>query len=110
MILPAASRAHIPLAKLADYALSPSNTKGKHKARVFRSALGLAEDDAEWLQARIAAAVLETEAVEREPSEHGSRYVVDFDLSTDVGSATVRTTWIVRSDEAFPRLTSCYVL
>ena len=110
MTLPNAHRAHIPLAKLADYSLSPSNPKGKHKARVFRSALGLVEADAEWLRAQVAAAVLETEAVEREPSGYGSRYVVDFDLSTDVGSAAVRTTWIVRDGEAFPRLTSCYVL
>ena len=108
--LPNAASAHIPFAKLADYALSPTNEKGQHKARVFRSALGLDQTDAEWLRQRIAAAVLEAEARKQPPSGYGDRYVVDFGLTTDVGTAGVRTTWIVRNGEAFPRLTSCYVL
>ena len=77
---------------------------------MFRSALGLREEDAEWLRGQILKAVLGAEAVESTPSEYGARYVVDFGLTTDVGTATVRTSWIVRTDETFPRLTSCYIL
>lgn len=109
MTLPNAESAHIPLAKLEDYALSPTSFRGRHKARVFRAALGLDQSDAERLREQIAAAILEAEATKGTPTEHGDRYVVDFGLTTDVGTATVRTTWIVRNGESFPRLTSCYI-
>ena len=39
---------------------------------------------------------------------NGDRAVVD--LAKLTGEATVRSSWIVRSGEDFPRLTSCYVL
>jgi hypothetical protein len=40
----------------------------------------------------------------------GSRYTLDFQLSGPKGSALVRSAWIVRTGEDFPRFTSCYVL
>ncbi len=35
---------------------------------------------------------------------------MDFDMENEDKTATVRTSWIIRIDEDFPRLTSCYVL
>ena len=40
----------------------------------------------------------------------GVRYVIDFPMMRVGRRATVRSAWIVRTGEAFPRLTSCYVL
>jgi hypothetical protein len=37
-------------------------------------------------------------------------YVLDFPISRPVRQAMVRSGWIVRKGEDFPRLTSCYVL
>jgi hypothetical protein len=48
-----AERAFVPIEKLAGYALNPSHPTGKHKARVFKSALGLTEDDAPLLQKKL---------------------------------------------------------
>lgn len=76
---------------------------------MFRAALGLTAADADWLRDQILAAVFEADAEETEPSAHGRRYVVHFPLMTDVGTAVVRTTWIVRNGEEIPRLTSCYI-
>ena len=42
--------------------------------------------------------------------EFGQRYTIDFTLSTQTGAATIRSGWIVRSIEDFPRLTTCFVL
>ena len=109
MTLPNADSAHVPLEKLAGYCLSPESRKGKHKARVFRSALGLTSADAEWLRDEILAAVLAADAVDKGATEWGRRYTVEFAVVTEAGSATVRTAWILRSDETFPRLTSCYI-
>jgi hypothetical protein len=41
---------------------------------------------------------------------HGQRYVIDFDFVRQERTIRVRSTWIVRSGENLPRLTSCYVL
>lgn len=40
----------------------------------------------------------------------GQRYELDVEVTTEAGTATVRSGWIVRTDEAFPRLVTPYVL
>ncbi len=50
MKLPNRDRAVVDLAKLRDYCLSEVHPRGKHKARVFRVALGLTTQDAEELR------------------------------------------------------------
>ena len=50
MKLPNAERASIAIEKLRDYCLNADHPRGKHKARVFLSALGLTSEHAEWLQ------------------------------------------------------------
>jgi len=47
-LLPNGDRAIVDIAKLTDYCLNPQHEDGKHKARVFASALGLGREDAEW--------------------------------------------------------------
>jgi hypothetical protein len=88
--------------------LGPS--QGKHKAQVFSAALGLGADDAEELREMLLSAARSEEAVTGEEDEYGKRYVPDFEMRTAVGTATVRSRWIVRHGEDFPRLTSCYVV
>jgi len=96
--------------KLRGYCLSPEHPRGKHKARVFASALGLtAEDSEELRRALLSAAILE-ETVPAEEDEYGQRYMLDFEMGTETGSKTVLSGWIVRSGEDFPRFTSCWVL
>ena len=109
MTLPNARQAHIPLEKLAGYSLDATHPTGKHKARVFASALGLGVDDADWLRDRILEAILNAEATRGDETPFGRRFSVDFPLRTEAGAAAVRTAWIVRSDETFPRLTSCFI-
>ncbi len=53
MKLPNAHRAVVDIFKLRDYCLNRRHEDGKHKARVFASALGLNETDAEWLRDRL---------------------------------------------------------
>jgi hypothetical protein len=55
--LPRAEHALVDLGKLRDYCLSPIHPRGRHKARVFRAALGLNPSDAAWLRTAILAAV-----------------------------------------------------
>jgi hypothetical protein len=45
-----------------------------------------------------------------EADEFGERYVLDFFVRHAEREARVRSAWIIRKGENFPRLTSCYVL
>jgi hypothetical protein len=108
--LPGADRAVIDLAKLADYALSPNHAEGKHKARVFAAALGLERAHAKWLRERLLEAARTCDCSPTRTTRFGQRYTVDFSLSHTGRSAQIRSCWIVRSGEDFPRLTTCYVV
>jgi hypothetical protein len=110
MKLPHAEVAVINLIKLRDYSLNPNHPRGKHKARLFAAILGLTEQDAELLKSYILQAIQQTSAVPGDIDEYGQRYRVDFVLTHHQNTATVRTTWIVRPEETFPRLVSCYIV
>ncbi len=110
MKLPNPEHAFVDIHKLSDYCLSMDHPYGRHKARVFASALGLEAEDAESLQEALLDAAMVGEVELGEQDEYGQRYVLDFEMIGPEGQATVRSSWIVRSDEDFPRLTSCYVL
>jgi hypothetical protein len=108
--LPNSENAVVEVRKLRDYCLSPEHPRGRHKARVFASALGLTVEDSDELRRALLSAAVLGEAVPAEEDEYGQRYMLDFQMSTGIGSATVRSGWIVRSGEDFPRFTSCWVL
>ncbi len=82
---------------------------GKHKARVFVSAFGIRQTDAEWLRKVLLLAAREEEASIVGENRFGTLYVMDVIVKTSFGSAVVRSGWIVQFSEGFPRLTTCYV-
>ena len=110
MHIPNAEQAVVDIRKLREYCLSMTHPRGKHKALVFLTTLGLSADDADELRAILLAIVQTHETVMAEADEYGCRYVIDFALTRQSRTATIRSCWIVRRDENFPRLTSCYVL
>jgi hypothetical protein len=109
MKLPNGHRAIVDITKLRDYCLNTNHEEGKHKARVFASALGVRAADAEWLREQLLKAAAREEASATSRTPFGSLYMLDFDLKTEAGSAAVRSGWIIRHHEDFPRLTTCYV-
>jgi len=110
MKLPNADHAVVDIAKLRDYCLSADHPRGRHKARVFAAALGLTAGDSATLQDALAQAAQKEEAVVTDQDQYGQRYVLDFTMVTAAGQARVRSCWIVRAGEDYPRLTSCFVL
>jgi hypothetical protein len=110
MRLPNADHATIDLAKLRDYCLNPRHPRGRHKARVFRAALGYTARDAEALRDAILAAVPTVEARSESVDEFGRRFVADCPVAGPRGSGVVRTAWIVPRGEDAPHLTTCFVL
>lgn len=110
MRLPNPDRVIVDITKLRDYCLSTTHKRGRNKARVFAAALGLTADNAEQLQAALLIAAQSCEATPTEETEFGQLYMLDFLMLGPAGQAMVRSSWIVRNGEDFPRLTSCYVL
>ena len=110
MKLPNAERAFVDIAKLRDYSLNAEHKEGKHKARVFAAALGLAVNDAEWLREKLLEVAHTEECRLGRKTELGQRYLIDFELSHDGKSARLRSVWMVRTQEDHPRLLTCYVL
>ncbi|MGH9791704.1 MAG: DUF6883 domain-containing protein, partial [Candidatus Acidiferrales bacterium] len=110
MKLPNPERAVVDIEKLRGYCLNPQHLRGRHKARVFAAVLGITAEKAELLRTALLEAALHREATPTEQDTHGQRYVLDFELDGPSGRGMVRSCWIVRAGETFPRLTTCYVL
>ena len=110
MKLPGAERALIDDRKLVAYCLNPAHPRGRNKARVFSSALGLTESSAPILRSALIQAAKTGDAVPTEDDKHGRRFAIDFPMTSSHGSAIVRSVWIIRAGEDFPRLVSCYIL
>jgi hypothetical protein len=110
MKLPNGARADLSV-KLEEYVLNPLHRDGRHKARVFASALGITLANRHILrQAILVAASDSDEAEARGDNGHGQVFVIRFVLSTEQGSATVLTAWIILHGEDIPRLTTCYIV
>jgi hypothetical protein len=105
-----ADRAVVDPVKLTEYCLSPDHPRGRHKARVFEAALGLTADDADELRQALLDAAGSDAAESADADEFGQRYVVEFEMSRPAGTARIRSGWIVRTGEDFPRFVSCYVV
>ncbi len=108
MKLPGGDRAIVLREKLVGYCLDSAHHRGGHKAVVFGSALGITRSNWQILQSALQNAAVRSEAEHRGRSSYGERYRIDFKMTTDVGTATVRSNWIVENEHV-TRLTSCWI-
>ena len=110
MLLPNGENAIVDIRKLRDYCLNPDNPRGSNKARVFVAALGITAADAGFLREELLDLTQTKEVTLGELDMYGQRYTMDFELTTEIGRAFVRSGWIILHAENNPRLTTCYVL
>jgi hypothetical protein len=110
VLLPNADRAFIHGRKLIEYSLSPEHPVGGHKAILFDRILGMTAEHADGLREILFHVATRASAAAGRLDEFGQRYTIDFTLRTAVGSASIRSAWIVRRSEDFPRLSTCFVL
>lgn len=110
LALPNVDDAVIPEEKLRDYALSPNHATGRHKARVFASALGIAREDWTYLRDEIASKLPSASVSAVRESAYGFLYEVPM-LVEGLNGATeeVITAWFVQGPMGAPRLVSAYV-
>ena len=109
MRLPGGERAIVDIRKLRDYCLDALHLRGRHKARVFRDALGIGQPDADWLRDIVLAGIRINEAVELAQDSYGSRWRVDIPVNRGGKAAMLRTIWIMRVGADAPALVTCWV-
>ena len=106
--LPNHAHAEIDIRKLRDYVLNPQHPEGRHKARVFLSALGLTAQDSEWLAAAIIEKLPGADAIPTNVSPWGALYRLDIDIVRGSRCAKVRAGWLCRDRSTTP--TTCFVV
>ena len=109
MLLPNGEHAIVDLRKLRDYCLNPDSARGRHKARVFATVLGITAADATKLRTKLLEIARTGDAQIGELDLYGQRYTIDFEMEMATGKATIRSGWIVLHGKPVPRLTTCYI-
>lgn len=96
--------------KLITYILRTDHKDGQHKARLFRSKLGITLDNKEILVEALIKIAKNDDYIFTQNSQYGQKYVIDFNLTTAKGTSKIRSAWIIRFKEDYPRLTTVYPL
>lgn len=109
MKLPNGQRAVVDIKKLTEYCLSAKHFRGRHKARVFASALSMDETGAEHLREALLLAAKTEEAEISASDKYGTRYIIDTVVRHKDKAASLRSIWIIRSDQEVPRFVTCYI-
>jgi hypothetical protein len=110
--LPGYERASISEEKIRGYALNPASPKGKDKAVVFKSALGIEQEHSGYLREQIFQGLPETEAILANPETGwGQEWeVVVPVVGRNGNSRYVTTKWIVApGSDPQPSLSTLYI-
>lgn len=110
MPIPNSENATIDIRKLRDYCLNPGHPIGKDKAKVFESALGITQKDADELKELLLSGVQTAEATVGRSDEYGQRFTVDIPIEWNGATVTIRSGWMIETGSETPRLTTCWVL
>jgi Domain of unknown function (DUF6883) len=113
-VLPRAGAAYGIEEKLRGYSLNTDHPVGSHKARVFRSALGITLDDIDHLVEQMLDGVLVAPITAvRDNPPHGLLCEVLISVQgindAALDFAITTTVWEYRSSEDAPRLVSAYI-
>ena len=94
--------------KLIGYCLNPSHSRGKDKAKVFASALGITANNADVLYHLIRAAAIEGEIRQQNTTEFGQQFKVDW-MIPNTNQIKLRTIWEINTTNSNPRLISAFI-
>lgn len=107
--VPPAHEAVVPKEKLAGYALDPAHPRGRHKARVFSSALGIEPTDWRYLRDQLIEGVVQALVLGTRITPFGVLYeVVVLVDGLNGATAPVAAIWLLEEDHP-PRLVSTWV-
>jgi hypothetical protein len=106
--LPNFEKAYVPKEKLDNYLLSETHAVGRTKARYFQS-IGYTAENADDLADALVMIAKSEGVCQKLTSEFGTKYVIDGELVTPVGSKVqIGTVWVIDSQDARPRFVTAY--
>ncbi len=108
MKLPNGEQAEIAMEKLINYCLNTEHRRGKHKARRFKSALGITKENADYLHNLIKISARKGIVIEHNTTNFGEEFKVDL-LIPDSNNIILRTIWEVKKNQLNPRLISAFI-
>jgi hypothetical protein len=106
--LPNGERALIPMEKLTDYCLNPDHARGKDKARVFASVLGITQERAHELADLVRHAARDGDITKEARTAWGQYYRVDWAMPSRV-DVVLQTIWEIAPGAEIPRLVSVFI-
>ncbi len=109
MKLPNRVQAIIPEGKLTDYCLNPFHPDGKHKAKVFKRALGITQENSEELKRLVLQSAQSGEVIKEQENDFGKIYRVECEIEGINQKEILCTLWIVHKGDYTPYLTSCII-
>ena len=108
MRLPNSQNALVQTAKLEQYLLSELHPVGRAKALFFKN-LGYDDREPGTLARHLIAIAQHEDVLEVQSSPFGTKYVIEGMIQTPGGTTvTMRTVWIIESDNPQPRLVTAY--
>lgn len=109
--LPHLQNASISVSRIRDYVLNSQHPLGQHKARVFKSALGIEQIHAEELSRIILASLPRSPGTRKTADSFGERWITYHEIVGLNGeTAIVSVAWIFRPTAPnIPELLSCFI-
>jgi hypothetical protein len=109
-LLPRAHEALVPVDKFERYILNAAHERGRDKARVFRAALAITLEDAEFLRAQIEENVRAWPVTRVDPGYEGTQCEVRMPIvGRNDQERIVITGWRVPDDGSPPHFCTAYV-
>jgi hypothetical protein len=90
-----------------DYLLDEYHEQNSGKARLFY-ALGYTRERWDVLAEDLRSQHLVLDAVEVKPNPHGRKFEITGPLRGPAGEANIKSIWIIRNEEDFPRFVTAY--
>lgn len=109
MKLPNGHASVVEIEKTRDYCWSLVHPRGRHKARVFQSALRISEADADELRKALVDVAMNGDASLGTSDDYGTRHIIDFEMKRGERTAEIRSCRIVRKGETSQRFVTSYV-
>lgn len=96
--------------KLTSYSLNPEHETGKHKARVFESALGYNQNNVNKLEQEIKKGLSKFKATGKTETAYGTKFTVKMLIKgADGNMQPVITAWQIDKEKSNPRMVTAYV-
>jgi hypothetical protein len=108
--LPNPEKAFIDLNKLIGYCLNSEHPEGQHKAQVFKWALNIGLNEVDILKTALLQAAQHNKVTLLESNQYGTKYSIESEITYQNKTATLKSAWMVRHNEDFARLITCYIL